>query len=158
MESNDKLKKLILKLVGAHGIIKIEDFDSDSILIDEKSYKNISVYNISCKSLIDFRFDKIDGFIRVCNGTRYLVLFGSEKYESICDKIKYFIIVRSIITYIISQNYATTKEDSYDSLSLEKTMTLRNVIILVKSVWYKDRNYYYHDIFFKKASDELPKK
>ena len=63
MESNDKLKKLILKLVGAHGIIKIEDFDSDSILIDEKSYKNISVYNILCKSLIDFRFDKIDGFI-----------------------------------------------------------------------------------------------
>ena len=27
------------------------------------------------------RFDKIDGFIKTSDGTRYLVLFGSEKYE-----------------------------------------------------------------------------
>ena len=36
------------------------------------------------RSLIDYkslriRFDKIDGFIRVYDGSRYLVLFGSEK-------------------------------------------------------------------------------
>ena len=40
------------------------------MLIDEKSFENIYVYNISHKSLIDskplsIRFDKIDGFIRV---------------------------------------------------------------------------------------------
>ena len=34
-------------------IIKIEDFDLDDILIDENSYENIFVYNISYKSLID---------------------------------------------------------------------------------------------------------
>ena len=28
-------------------------------------------------------FDKVDGFIGVYDGTRYLVLFGSEKYEFI---------------------------------------------------------------------------
>ena len=27
--------------------IKIEDFDFDNVLLDEKSYKNISVHNIS---------------------------------------------------------------------------------------------------------------
>ena len=32
---------------------------------------------------LHIRFDKIDGFIRVYDGTRYLVLFGSEKYDSI---------------------------------------------------------------------------
>ena len=42
-------------------------------LIDEKSYKNILVYSVSYKSLIDskplrIRLDKIDGFIRVCDG------------------------------------------------------------------------------------------
>ena len=31
-------------------IIKIEDFDPDNILIDEKSYENILVYIISYKS------------------------------------------------------------------------------------------------------------
>ena len=30
--------------------IKIEDFDHDNILIDEKSYENILVYNILCKN------------------------------------------------------------------------------------------------------------
>ena len=51
--------------------------------MDEKSYKNILVYNIVYKSLVDFkplriRFDKIDGFIRIYDGTRYLVLIRNE--------------------------------------------------------------------------------
>ena len=55
-----------------------------TILIDEKWYENILVYNISHKTLIDgkslrIRLDIIDGFITVYDGTRYLVLFGSEK-------------------------------------------------------------------------------
>ena len=55
----------------------------DNILTDGKSYKNILVYNISCKTLIDakplqIRFNKIDGFVRVYDGTSYLVLFESE--------------------------------------------------------------------------------
>ena len=31
-------------------IIKIEDFDFDNILLDEKSYENILMYNISYKT------------------------------------------------------------------------------------------------------------
>ena len=34
------------------------------------------------------RFDEIDGFIRVYNGTRYLVLFGAEEYDSIYNRIR----------------------------------------------------------------------
>ena len=34
------------------GTIKTEDFDFDHILIDEKSYKYILLYNISNKTLI----------------------------------------------------------------------------------------------------------
>ena len=46
---------------------------------------NILIYKNSYKILIDtkpllIRFDKVDGFIRVYGGTRYLVLFGDEKY------------------------------------------------------------------------------
>ena len=52
--------------------------------MDEKSYKNILVYEISYKTLIGakplrIRFDNIDGFIRVYDRTSYRVLFGPEK-------------------------------------------------------------------------------
>ena len=41
------------------------------------------------------RFDEIDIYIRGYGGTRYLVLFGSEKYDSIYKKIRYFMNVKS---------------------------------------------------------------
>ena len=56
MESKDKLKETYIKNRAPNyfdEIIKIEDFDPVNILIDEKSYENILVYNISYKSLID---------------------------------------------------------------------------------------------------------
>ena len=51
------------------------------------------IYDISYKSLIDanplhIRLDKIDGFIRVYNATRYLLLFGPEKYDTIYNRIR----------------------------------------------------------------------
>ena len=61
-------------------ISKTEDFDPDNFLIDKKSHENVSIYNISYKVLIDskslrIRFDKTDGFIKVCDRIKYLVLF-----------------------------------------------------------------------------------
>ena len=88
---NNELKKVPIKNRTCYyfnGIIKLEDFDLDNILIDEKSQVNILVYNISYKTSIDskrfhIRFSKIDGFIRIYGGTRYLTLFGSEKYDAV---------------------------------------------------------------------------
>ena len=51
------------------------------------------------------RLDKTDGFARVYDGTRYLVLS-------------------------VSHNYASIKVDSYD-LSVEETLTFHNVIIRI---------------------------
>ena len=103
MESNDRLKEIDIKNCTCYyfdDMIKIKDFDLDNILIDEKSYENILVYNISFKRLIYSKplrigFNKIDGFIKDYDGTRYLVLFGSEKYDSIYDRIRYLISVKS---------------------------------------------------------------
>ena len=129
MESNDKLKEIDIKnrtCYYSDDIIKIEDFNFSNILIDEKSYKNILVYNISYKTLtgakpLRIRFDKV-GFIRVYDGTRYLVLFGLEKYDAIDNRIRYVIIQKIGITYVISHDYVRIKIDSYDSLPLEKTL------------------------------------
>ena len=72
---------------------------------------------------LHIRFDKIDGFISVYDGTRYLVLFCPEKYDFIYNRIRYLIGVKSGITYVISHNYAKIKVDSFDSLSLENAWT-----------------------------------
>ena len=80
------------------------------------------------------RFDKIDGFVRVYDGTKYLVLFGPEKYDAIYNRIRYLINQRSGITYVISHNYVILKVNLYDSLLPEKILTLHNGIMLIKSV------------------------
>ena len=36
------------------------------------------------------RFDKVDAFIRVYDGTKYLVLFRGEKNDFIYDRIRYW--------------------------------------------------------------------
>ena len=84
--------------------------------------------------LLRIRFDKINGFIRVYDRTKYLVLFGLEKYDAIYNRIRYPIGLKCGIIYIFSYNYAKIKIDSNDDLPLEKTLTLHNVIILIKSV------------------------
>ena len=88
--SNDELKEIDIKNHMCYyfdDIIKIEDFDFD-VLIDEKSHEDILVYSISYKTLIGakllrIRFNKVNEFIRVYDGTRYLVLFGDKKYDII---------------------------------------------------------------------------
>ena len=75
-----------------------------------------------------FRFDKIDEFIRVYDGIKYLLLFGPEKCDTIYNRINYLVSQKSGITYVISHDYARIKVDSYDALPLEATLTLHNVI------------------------------
>ena len=69
------------------------------------------------------RFNNIEGFIRVYDGTRYLVLFGGEKYYFLYNRIRYLTGVKIGITYVISHNYAKIKVDSFDSLPLEQNVT-----------------------------------
>ena len=45
------------------------------------------------------RFEKIDGFVRIYDGTRYLVLLADEKYDAIYNRIRYLISLKGGITY-----------------------------------------------------------
>ena len=93
---NNEFKKVRIKYRTCYyfdDIIKLEDFDLDNILIDKKSHENILIYNISYKTLLDskplsIRFDQIDGLTKIYDETRYLTLFGSEKYKAIYNRIK----------------------------------------------------------------------
>ena len=60
-------------------------------------------------------FDKTDRFIKVYDGNRYLVLLGDEEYESIYNRIRDLIGVKSDIRNVISPNYARIEFDLYNS-------------------------------------------
>ena len=55
-----------------HDITKLEEFDLDNILMYKKSQENTFVYDLIVLKALRFRFDRIDGFIRIYDGTRYL--------------------------------------------------------------------------------------
>ena len=72
------------------------DIDFYKILSDKKSYGNILTYDISWKTFIGskslrVRLDKRNIFIKIYDGTRYLALFGTKKYDENYDWIKYII-------------------------------------------------------------------
>ena len=48
-----------------------------------------------------FAFDKINGFVRDYDGTKYLTLFFPEKYDAISDRIRYFIGLKVILHTLI---------------------------------------------------------
>ena len=69
--------------------------------------------------LLRISFDRVNGFIRVYDRNRYLLLFGPKKFDTIYNKFRYLITQKSNISCIIYHNYA-------------KTLTLQGVIIVVK--------------------------
>ena len=89
MKSLDKLKKIDIKNRTCYyfdDIIRLWDRDIDfsDVLFDEKlckeKYENILIYDLSYKTLrsaepLRIMFDKIDGFIKIHDQIRCLVLF-----------------------------------------------------------------------------------
>ena len=76
---NNEVKNVCIKNLTCYyfdDITKLEEFDRNNILIDQKSHENILFYDRSYETLIrpkpcPIRFDKIDGFIRTYDGNRY---------------------------------------------------------------------------------------
>ena len=128
-----------------------------NILLDKKLCKNISVYKILCKTLIGpkplrIRFNKIDGFIIALDGiNKHLILFDYGSFNKICDKIKYLISKKSGATNSIKHNFRKITLDSYNSLPIEKMLTFHNIKTLIKSVFNKNKNKYYYNIFLGKG-------
>ena len=158
MESKDKFLKSYIKnrtCCYFDDTMRVVDIDFDNILLDKKSYKtfeNILIYDILykifiCAKPLHIRFDEIDGFIKINDGIRYLVLFGPGWYDAIYNRIRYLISEKSGITDSINHNFARIRIDSYNSLPIEKTITFHNAIILIKSVVNKNENNYCYNIF-----------
>ena len=59
---------------------------------------------MSGSKLSRIRFYEVDEFIRVYDGTRYLMLLGSEKHDTIYNRIRYPTSQEGGITYVFSHN------------------------------------------------------
>ena len=85
MNSKNEFNKINIKNRTCYcfdDLIRVIDVDFNNILLDKKSYKYLLIYNISYKTNMGekplrIRFDKIDEFIKIYNGIRYLVLLFS---------------------------------------------------------------------------------
>ena len=67
------INKPIIKMLSNNKLKKVDIKNRT-----KKPHKNVFVYSSSYKNLIDskpIKFDEIDGFDKVYDGTRYLVLF-----------------------------------------------------------------------------------
>ena len=58
---------------------------------------------------------------------------------------------KSSITVSFTLTFPRIRIDSYNSLPIEKILTFHNVIIYIKSVVNKNKNYYYYNIFLEKG-------
>ena len=138
-------------------IIRFKDFGLDNILINKKSKENILVHKMSYKTLIctkplGIRLSKINRFIRVYNETWYLVLFRAEKYDLICNRIRYLIGV----TNNRSNNYDRIETKSKSFSTSRKKLIFHNFIIIIKLV-FKKYKINYCNIFLEKGLNEIPK-
>ena len=102
------------------------------------------IQNFKDAKPLPIRFNKTDGFIKIYDKIKYLVLFDYGYCDKICDKIKYLLIVKSGITDSINHSFAKIRIYSYDSLPIKKILTFHNVIILNKSVINKNKIEYYY--------------
>ena len=59
---------------------------------------------------------------KIYDGIRYLILFASERYNAIYDKINYLISEKSDITHSNCQNLARISIDSYNSSPIGKIL------------------------------------
>ena len=120
MESKNELKETDIKNHTCYyfdDIIKAIHNNCNDILLEEKLYKENckNIYDISYKTStggkpLCIRYDEIDGFIKIQDRIRYLVLFDCGWFDKICDKIKYLInkkvvlqIVLIIILYVLKK-------------------------------------------------------
>ena len=78
MESKDGLKEIDIKnrmCFYFDDTMRVGDIYFNDTLFDEKAYESILIYDISFfmgAKPLRFRFEKIDGFIKICDGIRYL--------------------------------------------------------------------------------------
>ena len=93
-------------------------------------FKSALVYLWTSAKPLRIRFDKIDGFIKIYNGIRCLILFDYSYCDEICDEIQYLISEKVVLQILLSinRNISRIRTDLCDSLPIEKILTFHDVM------------------------------
>ena len=147
-------------------MINIKDFDPNLLKIDKKSYKNIDIYYIGYITMKDSDYVKINsvnplyliiseanGYMEEKNGSKYLVFDSAnknnevlKKYNELWDGIKNDTeTINSDKTSKYDKYFIKIKFNSDRNLSLNNTLKLHNMTIVIKSVFEEHGKFYLQD-------------
>ena len=138
------------------------NFDPNNIKKDEKSYKDIWIYYIGYVTIKEYVkiysvnplyliFRYVNGYFEEINSNKYLMLVPTneskekiKKYEELWIKIGDLIrsITKSSYGYEYDEKYMKIKFNSDDELSLNKTIEIPTMKIVVWSVFHENDKYY----------------
>ena len=144
-------------------IIDLENFKSNMLKLDKKSYTDIDIYNIGyitikrigdCKNI----YSKNPLYLRITHGSGYIEEINEHKYL-IFDSIdenkesikKYNNVFNGILSKIkevsndecdYKKDYMKIKFNSDNSLPLNKPLNFHNITITIRSVFKEDGKLY----------------
>ena len=126
--------------------------------ITMKDFDYVKINSVNFLYLI---IDKVDGYIEEKYGNKYLIFASTDKnkevstkYTELWDRIWSQIIKISDKSGDYDEKYIKIKFNSDDNLPLNEIQQLRNLIIVVRSVFLED-NKYYPQVFLDDSSYEL---
>ena len=144
-------------------IISIKYFDARLLKIDNKTYKNIGVYNIGYitkKKIVDYEnihsvnvlylfIANASGYIEEKSVNKYLVFDSADenkqllkKYSDVLNGIKNKIKEVDDSNCDYEEDYMKIRFNSDDNLSLNKPLKFHNMTITARSVFEEDARLY----------------
>ena len=145
-------------------IINIEEFDSNLLKIDKKSYKDIDIYyieyiaikkiaeseNISSVNPLYLIIGEVIGYIEENNGNKYLVFDSTDenkevlkKYTELWDGIKNEIeTINGGKKGEYGKDFMKIKFNTDDNLPLNKPLKLHLLTIIVRCIFEEDGKFY----------------
>ena len=144
-------------------IISIKYFDARLLKIDNKTYKNIGVYNIGYitkKKIVDYEnihsvnvlylfIANASGYIEEKSVNKYLVFDSADenkqllkKYSDVLNGIKNKIKEADDSNCDYEEDYMKIRFNSGDNLSLNKPLKFHNMTITARSVFEEDARLY----------------
>ena len=142
-------------------VIDIETFDSNNLKLDEKSCKNLDIYNIGYVTIkkigsgydvnsvnpLYLRINNVNGYIEEVNEDKYLAFDDTYKNENKKLLEKYDDVFNGIMDKIkkinddwleYSKDYMNIKFSSGDNSSLKKPLKFHNMTVTIRSVFSED--------------------
>ena len=150
-------------------MINLQDFETNLLKIDKKSYKNIDIYYIGyiaikkiddCENILSVNplyllVNNASGYIEAKNGNKYLIFDDSvnenkgllQKYADVWDGIKNGIkTINDGKENDCRKDYMKIKFNSDDGLPLNKPLKFHAMTIIIRSV-FKENGKLYLQVF-----------